>query len=54
VRSLSELVIGLSRRAIERANQGRDPAELDQLFIRLHYGELLARKVAEYLRKDGA
>lgn len=53
VRSLSQLVIGLSRRAIERANRGRDSTELDRLFIGLHYGEPLASKVAEYLREGG-
>ena len=54
VRSLSQMAIGLSRRAISRANRGKDPVELDLLFIRLHYGEPLARKVAEYLREGGA
>ncbi|MBN1836296.1 MAG: hypothetical protein JW820_10635 [Spirochaetales bacterium] len=53
VRSLSQLVIGLSRRAIARANQGKDPVELDLLFIRLHYGEALARKVAACLGQGG-
>jgi hypothetical protein len=53
VRSLSQMVIGLSRRAISRANKDKDPAELDLLFIRLHYGEQLARRVGEYLRKKG-
>ena len=52
VRSLSQLIIGLSRRAIARANSGKDPVELDLLFIRLHYGESLARRVAAYIRED--
>jgi hypothetical protein len=54
VRSLSQIVIGLSRRAISRANMDKDAAEVDLLFIRLHYGEPLARRVAEYRRKGGA
>ena len=53
VRSLSRLIIGLSRRAIARANCGKDPVELDLLFIRLHYGESLARKVAAYIGEGG-
>ena len=52
VRALSQLVIGLSRRALERANPGKSQTELDLLFIRLHYGEELARRVTEY-RKAG-
>ena len=52
VRALSQLVIGLSRRALERANPGKSQAEQDLLFIRLHYGEELARRVAEYRTAD--
>jgi hypothetical protein len=54
VRALSQLVIALSRRAIARANKDKSDAELDLLFIRLHYGEALARRVAEYRRRGGA
>ena len=53
VRSLSQLVIALSRRGIRRANPGKTPAELDTLFIRLHYGESLARRVADYRQRRG-
>lgn len=53
VRSLSQLVIGLSRRAIQRVNPDKTPAELDSLFIRLHYGESLAQRVADYRQRRG-
>jgi hypothetical protein len=53
VRSLSRLVIGLSRRAIARANPDKSLAELDLLFIRLHYGETLAQRVAQYRQRLG-
>ena len=49
VRSLSQPIIGLPRRAIARANCGKDPVKLDLLFIRLHYAESLARKVVAYI-----
>lgn len=49
VRSLSETVMYLSRRAIQRANPGMTELELDLAFIALHYGKPLADKVGEYL-----
>lgn len=49
VRSLSETVINLSRRAIKRANPDLTEQELDLMFIALHYGKPLAEKVREYL-----
>jgi len=52
VRSFSRMAIWLSRRAIARANPELGEQELDLLFIRLHYGEPLARRVEEYLRKN--
>ena len=48
-RSLTALVIGLSRRAIARANPQLSPQELDVKFVELHYGKELARRFAEYL-----
>ncbi len=42
VRSLSALVIGLSRRAIARAHPQLSPQELDVKFVELHYGKELA------------
>jgi predicted Zn-dependent protease len=52
VRSLSGMAIQLSRRAIARVNPELRKQELDLLFIRLHYGEPLARRITEYLRKN--
>ncbi len=51
VRSLSALVIGLSRRAIARANPHLSPQELDVKFVELHYGKELAERLAEDLRR---
>jgi len=51
VRSLSALVIGLSRRAIARANPRLSPRELDVKFVELHYGKEVAIGFAEHLGK---
>lgn len=52
IRSLSRMTIQLSKRALARANPQLGERELELLFIRLHYGEPLARQVREYLRKN--
>ena len=49
VRSLSSLVIRLSKRAIQRANPLLNQRELDLLFIELHYGAELAECVRKFL-----
>ena len=51
VRSLSALVIGLSRRAIARAHPHLSQQELDVKFVELHYGKGLAEGLAEDLKK---
>jgi hypothetical protein len=51
VRSLSALVIGLSRRAIARAHPHLSPQELDVKFVELHYGKELANGLSEHLRR---
>lgn len=48
--SLSSLVIGLSRRAIARANPDLSPHELAVKFVELHYGEELAAGFQTYLQ----
>jgi len=53
VRSLSQLVVGLSRRGVRRVNPGKTPAELDSLFIRLHCGGSIAQRVADYRQRRG-
>jgi hypothetical protein len=51
VRSLSALVIGLSRRAIARAQPHLSQQELDVKFVELHYGKGLAEGLAEDLKR---
>ncbi len=50
IRSLSESIILLSRRAIRRANPDFSDQEVNNAFVELHYGEELAGKLLEYLR----
>ena len=49
VRSLSQTVIFLSRRAIKRANPSLNERELDIAFVANHYGEELAERLRLYL-----
>lgn len=51
IRSLSQLIIGLSKRAIARANKGLNDQQINLLFIDLHYGRELANKVKIQLDK---
>lgn len=53
VRSLSQLTIQLSKRAIARANKNLGEKEIDLIFIKYHYGNDLAEQVKKYLdQKD--
>jgi hypothetical protein len=54
VRSLSQSVILLSRRAISRANPGFNKSEVDIAFLEYHYGHELSKSVKEYLNKRKA
>jgi hypothetical protein len=47
--SLSRSVIELSRRALRRRNPGASDDELDLLFVELHYGADLARRMREHV-----
>lgn len=49
MRSLSQTVIQLSRRAIRRAHPTYSQRELDLAFVASHYGEDLAKRLAQYL-----
>jgi len=49
VRSLSQTVIQLSRRAIGRANRDLSGEQIGLRFITLHYGKELANNVKELL-----
>ena len=42
IRSLSQSVIQLSKRAIARANNGIDEEQINAIFVDLHYGGELA------------
>lgn len=49
LRSLSQSVIQLSRRAIKRANPNLDEKELNLAFISYHYGSELSNSLRSYL-----
>ena len=51
VRLLSRTTIQLAKRAIARVNPDMTDDQIDRVFISLHYGEDLARKVENYKRK---
>ena len=53
MRSLSETVIQLSRRAILRANPGLDELQLNVLVVAKHYNIDLANRLKEYLNQSG-
>jgi hypothetical protein len=52
VRSLSGLVMGLSRRAIVRARKPSNQIEASLLFVELHYGAELADRLKQYFQKN--
>jgi hypothetical protein len=49
VRSLSQTAIYLSRRAIQRANPSLSEREVNLLFVELHYGKDLAKRLRSYM-----
>ena len=49
-RSLTKMVVGLSRRAIASANPDWTPEEVGLKWVELHYGKQLAAEVREHLR----
>jgi len=51
MRSLSESMIRLSRRAIQRANPDFSEREVNLAFLEYSYGHELAVSVGEYLKK---
>jgi len=52
VRSLSQTVIYLSRRAIRRARPSLTEREVDITFVANHYGEELAERLRLYLERQ--
>jgi len=51
VRSLSRVMIQLSKRAIARANKNVDEQEVDLIFVAHHYGSSLAERLRQYLEE---
>ena len=49
VRSLSQTVMYLSRRAIQRANPSLSEREVDLAFVEHHYGKDLAERLRLYI-----
>ena len=52
VRSLSQTVMFLSRRAIQRANPSLSEREVDLAFVELHYGKDLAERLRLYTERE--
>lgn len=52
IRSLSQMTIQLSKRAIARANRDLDENQINLLFINYHYGSDLAERVKSYLEEN--
>jgi hypothetical protein len=51
IRSLSQTVLQLSRRAIARANRDLGEEQINFRFLSLHYGKDLAERVENYLHR---
>ena len=49
MRSLSQTIIQLSRRAIHRANPTYSQLEVNLAFVAYHYGEELANRLIKYI-----
>jgi hypothetical protein len=49
VRSLSQITLQLSRRAIMRVNEELSERQIELLFISLHYGKELSNNLVKYL-----
>ncbi len=53
IRSMTQTVIQLSKRAISRANKTFDENRINLIFIEYHYGKDLAERVGKYLNLNG-
>lgn len=49
MRSLSQTVINLSRRAISRTHPEYNKHDVDLFFVRLHYGDDIADRLQTYI-----
>jgi hypothetical protein len=54
MRSLSQTVLALSRRALSRANAPRSDRERAVLFVRYFYGDRLAEKFHRWIDRPSA
>ena len=52
IRSLSQTIIQLSKRAISRTNKTLDDTNINLLFIEYHYGKDLAERIRKYYLSD--
>ena len=52
VRSLSQTVMFLSRRAVHRANPFLSEREVDLAFVEHHYGKDLAKRLRLYMERE--
>lgn len=52
VRSLSQTILYLSRRAIQRTNPSMSEREVDLAFVSNHYGEKLAKCLRLYIGRE--
>ncbi len=52
VRSLSQTIMYLSRRAIQRANPLLSEREVDLAFVEHHYGKDLAERLRLYMERE--
>lgn len=52
VRSLSQTIMYLSRRAIQRTNPFMSEREVDLAFVANHYGENLAERLRLYMEHE--
>ena len=52
VRSLSQTMIQLARRAIKRVNPGLNDQEINLIFVENHYGQMLANDLRKFLREN--
>jgi hypothetical protein len=51
MRSLTSMLVTLSRRGIAQANPGLTPEEVNLRWVELHYGKPLADELRMYLKK---
>jgi hypothetical protein len=51
MRSLTAMLISLSRQGIAKSNPGMNAQEVDLRWVEINYGKFLASEVRDYLKK---